>query len=866
VFFFLLAAALGFGRLSGHHAHIAGQSAAPLASGASQSHEHHFAQQTRAHRTIHRFAGNRVRPRRHVEDTVVVQPGPAPAFVLTEQPVRAPTREVAAAPTPEKRPPQPRPAFVPLPINASTVSAEHKAYLSLTVNGMDQGEILALVHGGDVWIPLAELARAGIRGVSPPTRTIEGQPYVSLSSLAPGISSTFNDRALSLKLIAQSQDFASTSLNMGGNAPTGMIYGKNTSAFLNYALDWQNFNQVVEFSELGVSSHGNLYYSGFSFGPGGKFVRGLTSATFDNPAHLTRWVLGDTFAEGGVLGGGTFLAGIGVSRNFSLNPYYVRYPGVGLSGQALTPSTAEVYVNGHLVGTRALAPGSFDITNIPVVAGGGTAQVIVRDAFGRTQTLSSAYYYATNVLQKGVSEFSYNLGVQRNNVATSSGDYGHVVFVGFDRVGITDWFTAGARLDAGPGLYSGGPNAALRLGRGQLGLNAAFSHSPGFGGTAAEADYTYQNHLLSYGGTIARMSPYYTTVSLASTADRATSLASAFAGFEIGSRSSVTLDYTASHWRDSGPQQNLALIGSVRLSDKIDVVAAAQHVHASTSANQFTVSLNYQIGRNTIGAVSQQGGSVGSGSAVSVQQSLPLGSGVGYRFERGNGSQIQNDDLVQVQTSYGLYQASYLQSPGFSQKDLLVSGGLVDAGDGVMFSRAVGDGYAVIDLPGVRGVRGYFNNQEIGRTDGRGRLLIPNLIAYYGNRVEISDQDVPLEYSVDATEETVATTYRGGALVRFPVKREIAVTGKMVVANSHKDSVPSFGQLRVTIGGQAVISELNQRGEFYLENVLPGRYPGIVDYADGSCAFELIVPHEHDMVTQVGSVRCAPPQVSRNTP
>ena len=754
-----------------------------------------------------------------------------------------------------------------LSLPAGSAQTDQRAYLSLYVNNMPQGEVLAIIHDGHVWLALADLQRAGLHGIVAPTLTFNGQPYVSLQSLEPGIASVFDERALSVTLTAQTGFLGSTTVDMGGYAPPGLLRGKSTSAFVNYALDWQNFNSLSEFSEVGVSSHGNLYYSSLSFQPGGKFVRGLTNATFDNPSKMTRWVIGDAFAQSGLLGGSTFLGGISVSRNFSLNPYYVRYPGVGLTGQVLTPSTAEIYVNGHLVGTRNLAPGSFAITNVPVVAGGGTTQVLVRDAYGRTQTFTSSYYFSTNTLQRGLSEFSYNLGAQRLNVTSASGDYGKLVFAGFDRVGITDWFTGGGRLDAGAGLVSVGPTAALRLGHGQLGLNASYSDASGMSGGAAEADYTYQNSALSYGGTLATMSARYANLSLAPSADRPTSLAAVFAGFAIGPRASVTLTYSASDWRTSGPRQEASLAGSVRLSNRFDLVVAAQHFHEVTSSSQYSASLSYQIGRNVLAAVSQQGGTTGSGSAVSIQQSLPLGTGVGYRFEHGNGTQLEDDDLVQVQTSYGLYQASYLQTGNVGQKDLLASGALVDAGDGIMFTRAVEDGFAVIDLPGLRGVRGYFNNQEVGRTDGRGRLLVPNLISYYGNRLGINDQDVPLNYSVDATEVTIATPYRGGALVRFPVKRETAVTGTVVLAEQRPFSVPAFGQLRLVLGGgKEVVSELDEHGAFYVEDVLPGRYPAQVEYATGTCALELDVPAPHGVLTQLGAVRCSAQQVGQRAP
>ena len=752
----------------------------------------------------------------------------------------------------------------PLPRVSSSGSPE-RVYLAFHVNGLNMGEILAVLHKSDVFVPLADLKRSGIENVTASSQVIDRQPYVSLHSLAPGLTYAFDNRALSLTLTANAQFFGATVLDVGGaNRPPDITYGHNASAFFNYALDWQNLGGVSEFSELGISSHGNLYYSGFSVGPGGKFVRGLTNATFDNPGLMKRWVIGDTFADGGELGGSTFLAGISVSRNFSLNPYFIRYPGVGISGATLTPSTAEIYVNGHLVSVQQLPPGSFSITNIPVVAGGGNTAVVVRDAFGRTQTLSNSYYYATTVLQRGLNEYSYNLGSRRTDMQTASFHYGPAVFVGRDRVGLTDWFTAGGRLEAAAGLVSFGPTASVRLGSGQLGFNAGFSAENGSrAGSAAELDYSYQSSHMSYGARLASVGSNYATVTLAPSDDRATSLASAFAGFEVGPRASITLNYSTGHMRSGGQQQDLSLAGAVRLSDRFDVVATADHLHASPSysANQYFVALNYQVGRHTLAAVSELGGTGGGGTGVSVQENLPVGAGTGYRFEHGTGSQIHDDDLFQYQTSFGSYQAEYRQISGAGQTEVLASGGLVDAGDGIMFTRAVEDGFAVVDVAGLAGVRTYYNNQQIGRTDKRGRLLIPNLLSYYGNRVSIADQDVPLDYTIDATEKTVAPPYRGGVLVRFPVQKLVAITGTMIVDNAHKATVPSFGQLRVSVNGQDLVSELGRRGQFYLENVSPGRYPAEVEYADGLCAFQLTVPDQASALTEIGRVHCSPQQI-----
>ena len=58
---------------------------------------------------------------------------------------------------------------------------------------------------------------------------------------------------------------------------------------------------------------------------------------------------GDAIVSDSSLGGSAILAGLSVSRDYSLDPYFVRGPMPRTQGFALTPSTVDVYVNGVLV-------------------------------------------------------------------------------------------------------------------------------------------------------------------------------------------------------------------------------------------------------------------------------------------------------------------------------------------------------------------------------------------------------------------------------------------------------------------------------------------------------------------------------------
>jgi outer membrane usher protein len=171
----------------------------------------------------------------------------------------------------------------------------------------------------------------------------------------------------------------------------------------------------------------------------------------------------------------------------------------------------------------------------------------------------------------------------------------------------------------------------------------------------------------------------------------------------------------------------------------------------------------------------------------------------------------------------------------------------------------VTDSFALIRVPGVEGVRGYLNNQEVGATNARGDLPVPNLLAYYGNRLGIADQDIPLDYGVAERERTVATPYRGGAIVSFPVQLIRAVTGRVVMTIAGESIVPAFGQLTVTAEGRPFDSPIGRDGEFYLDNVPAGRHPALIEHEKGRCSFTLDVPAAATPVIDVGTVGCAVP-------
>jgi len=178
----------------------------------------------------------------------------------------------------------------------------------------------------------------------------------------------------------------------------------------------------------------------------------------------------------------------------------------------------------------------------------------------------------------------------------------------------------------------------------------------------------------------------------------------------------------------------------------------------------------------------------------------------------------------------------------------------------VYAARPIQESYALVRVPDVGGVRAYVSNQEVGRTDRQGNLLVPNLLSYYGNILNISDQDVPLDNSVAAVRKTVAPPYRGGALVVFPVQRVQSAQGLIQLEIDGQTIAPAFGQLTVTTTSGPVESPIGEGGEFYLENLAPGPHDASVQYGDISCAFTLSMPISVAPSVALGTLRCEVPR------
>ena len=166
-------------------------------------------------------------------------------------------------------------------------------------------------------------------------------------------------------------------------------------------------------------------------------------------------------------------------------------------------------------------------------------------------------------------------------------------------------------------------------------------------------------------------------------------------------------------------------------------------------------------------------------AVASVQQSLPAGSGTGYYASISSSDDLQLD--YALQGSAGLLGVQYASRDGMDGWRVSASGGLAITSAGVMPSRRLDHSFAVVEVADYPDMTVYVENQPVGRTDGKGRVLLHSLRAYEGNAVSIDPKELPLDASLATSATSVTPAYRSGPVVRFPVVRASAATLRLLL-------------------------------------------------------------------------------------
>jgi outer membrane usher protein len=400
----------------------------------------------------------------------------------------------------------------------------------------------------------------------------------------------------------------------------------------------------------------------------------------------------------------------------------------------------------------------------------------------------------------------------------------------------------------------------VRLPVGELETAAAFSQTGDIRGTAALISYVYSGRLVSGGGSLRIMSPRYATVSLSPGATHTLSDASIFASVPIVKRATLTVQHSRVTMSDSPVGFRTSVQATTQVFSRADLLLTAARLRDERGHGfEVFAGMTVRLGGRATSTVSSDRGRDGVRTAVDLQQPLPVNSGLGYQVRSEtttSGAPSALSGVLQYQSRYGRYEVRREMVGTTARSNVTIAGGVVAIGGGVYATRPVRGSYALVRVPGVKNVRGFWSNQEVGKTDGGGNLFVPDLLPYFANQLKIADSDVPLDYEIGKADMTLAPPYRGGALAVFPVQQIRRISGTLQILDGTRRVPATYGEISVSVDGKEAHSPIGADGRFYFENLANGRYAAIVKYTGGRCMFTLSIPKSDEPVIDLGAVQC----------
>jgi outer membrane usher protein len=631
-------------------------------------------------------------------------------------------------------------------------------------------------------------------------------------------------------------------------------------AFLNYSLFGSHASGTTvtdAYTELGLfNSWGILtdsYLGNDLSGVNKQWLRLETTFTQDHPDDIATLRAGDTITNGGMTGLATRFGGLQYATNFATQPGLATLPLPSIGAAAALPSTVQLYVNGVLQRTQDVQPGPFTVPEIPIASGPGLITLVVRDAAGHQQVINVPFYGANSLLAKGLDDYSFSLGKQRQNFGLVSNDYGPMLGSALFRRGFSDSFTGEVRGEAAPGQQVFGLGTLFAASTyGVFNVAVAESHSSLGQGTLGQFGYQYLGTTFSGGFNLQRASPRFTQSGYPPGTPAPRTQASASASMFLGDAGSMSVSYV--HQQDPilGEIKLASLNYAKSLGDAGFLSFNLIHDLTGQNGNTEFLSLTIPLGaqRSASLGISHQTGN--TTPFAQLQQSLPAGTGYGYRVAAQTGTNAQSQGELDYQNDVGTYDVLAQHSSGQTLYQAGVNGALGYLGGDFFASRQLTDAFAVVQIPDQANVDIYAQNQVVGRTGSHGYAVIPRLNAYQNNPIGYDPRNLPLDTDITSANMNVVPAYRSGLLVSFPVKTVRGVT--FTVKLKSGEALPAGALIEVPGQGQAF--PVGYDGEAYVTG-LSGKARLKASWGDESCEFTVTVPTDSkDPIPDLGVYTC----------
>lgn len=552
-------------------------------------------------------------------------------------------------------------------------------------------------------------------------------------------------------------------------------------------------------------------------------VRLETSWQLDFPEPMVSILVGDGYTAGLDWTRVTRFGGVRVSRNFSLQPYRVTVPLASFAGEAALPSTVDLFIDGIRQSSQQVAPGQFQINSAPVLSGVGQAQVVITDINGQSRTISFSLYNERQLLQAGLSDWSFEAGKVRRDYGLRSFSYAEDPMAsGTFRIGATNALTLESHAETTRGLDMGGIGAMWLLGHSGGVLSASWASSRGGSdrGDQHTLGYQWLGRPLSLSLATLRRDPGFRDVASLEGSQLPTRVDQAFVGVNAGPGRQIGTSYV----RQDQPDQLRSRYASLTWSQSFQRSRANLSISLNRDLEgnegdgaQLYLSIPFGWRHQAWGNVQHrhQGTTTSIGAMRSISGDQ---DDWGWRMQASTGNFAGGQAEVNRLTRYGEWSAGVQHWNGGNTIGYAsANGGLLLMEGGLYPMRRAYDAFALVSTDGIAGVPVMLENRLVGHTDRDGRLLVTRLNAWQRNDLSIDPLQLPADMTVERTRMAAVPATASGMLARFPMRSMLAV--QLALRGPDGQWLPTGTMVAVSADGASETAAMvGHDGLLYLEN------------------------------------------------
>ncbi len=619
------------------------------------------------------------------------------------------------------------------------------------------------------------------------------------------------------------------------------------------------------FSKFGTLSHSGYVVD--SRAGNSNYTRLSTTFESNFPGKAVSLRIGDTISATPTWGRPIRMGGIQIKRDFSLRSDIITEPLLSFGGIANAPTTVDVFIENNRVYSGSTGVGPYVFEDIPIITGSGDAVIYVQDINGQTVRKEVSFFQSSNLLKKGVLDYSLELGKARVLYGRPDSDYGdRLLYSGSMRYGLTDRITTEAHFEGADNLKLFGLGVAFVVAnRAELSFSASASRYKNLSGQLFYGSFrTYFGNNKIEASTL-RADSDFADLALVAAEDYHTSIGSILPNNEYPvSRDIISASFPLRKRRASlGISYLRSKRGSAR--DEIASVSYTQGMQWNNGTLSLSASRDFEDNTSRIGLFmsipigkkrsSQFGTEVGHNGKVtqSIYVAQALGDAIG---DTGFDAQIkyQQDRLdirgaVKKRTRVGRAEIEVQRFGDSALVNGRFAGSLIWSGGTVVAGNQVRDAFAVVKA-GVPGASIYLDNREAARANRFGNAVVSGLSSYRPNRVALNVEELPLNVVPEATAAEVAPARNSGVVVDFGTTQ--TARNALVSLVDARGTPLEMGAI-VHLGNDQFI--VGYDGEAYIEG-LSANNTLRVDTGSGTCRASFGLVESQEIFSQIGPVVC----------